>query len=381
MTNDELRITNYELRFTHYVWLLLSGLLISLASFLSFGLLALLAPLGLSVLLWVLPCPERRRWLQLTGDALVFFAGLVAPWLIYQMVLGNGFLDIWRVSMSYHLGLERDYWTWVFFHLCDFFAFLGAPLTIGVALGIGYAVRDVWCKQDTGALPLGFALGLLLLDLSGAAQGEVARVWLFLTPFAVIAAVYGLSRLASKRWHGALFLALLALHLLVFNAFLRVVTTGITDPPAREHIFSLDTRAHPVNAELGDEITLLGYVLEPERVEPGATLHLTLYWQAKEQMTQPYTVFTHLLGPDGDFVAQQDNMPQQGRAPTTCWIPGEIIADEYAITVPADAVPGAYTLTSGFYILETGDRLPARGTGATPDNEIVLTTLSVAGAP
>ncbi len=382
MANDEWRMVNDASRFTfRRLWFFLSGLLLAFASFLSFGSLALLAPLGLSALLWIAPHPERRRWLPLAGDALIFFAGLIAPWLVYQLAFGNGFLDIWRVSMSYHLGLARDYWTWVFFHLYDFFAFLGAPLAIGFALGAGFAVRDTLRKQEAGALPLGFALGLLLLDISGVAQGEVARVWLFLTPFAVIAAAYGLSRLASKRWHGTLWLALLALHLLVFNAFLRVVTTGITDPPAREHTFSLAPRAHPVNAELGDALSLVGYAVEPERVEPGTTLHVTLYWQARKPLTQPYTVFTHLLGPDGALLAQQDNMPQQGHAPTTCWISGEIIADDYALTVPADAAPGAYTLTTGLYIWETGDRLPARGPGATPDNEIVLTALSIPGAP
>ncbi|HOU14715.1 MAG TPA: hypothetical protein PKZ84_16540 [Anaerolineae bacterium] len=386
---SESRFTFYVLRFTFYVsrfalhraWFFLGGVLLAFASFLSFGPLTMLAPLGLNALLWILPHPERRRWLPLAGDALVFFAGLVAPWLVYHIAFGNGFLDIWRVSMSYHLGLGRDYWTWVFFHLYDFFAFLGAPMAIGFTLGVGYAIRDVWRKQDAGVLPLGFALGLLLLDLSGAAQGEVARVWLFLTPFAVITAAYGLARLTDKHWHRALLAALLALHVLVFNAFLRVVTTGVTDPPMRTHTFSLDARAHPVNAELGDAILLLGYAVEPERIEPGITLHLTLYWQARRQMTQPYTVFTHLLGPDGDLAAQQDNMPQSGNAPTTCWIPGEIIADDYALAVPADAAPGAYTLTTGLYLWETGDRLPTRGTGATPDNEIVLTTFTLPGAP
>jgi hypothetical protein len=382
LTTNDSRITSCVSRFMfRRVWFFLGGLLLAFATFLSFGPLTVLASLGLSALFWVLPHPEHRRWLHLAGDALVFFSGLVVPWLVYQVVFGNGFLDIWRVSMSYHLGLERDYWTWLFFHLYDFFAFLGAPLVIGFVIGVGYAVRDVWRKRDAGALPLGFVCGLLLLDLSGMAQGEVARVWLFLTPFAVIAGVYGLSRLASKRWHGTLLLVLLALHLLVFNAFLRVVTTGVTDPPAREHVFDLDVVMYPINAEFGDEIVLLGYALEPDSVAPGTSLYLTLYWQAKRQMTQPYTVFTHLLGPDGNFAAQQDNMPQQGHAPTTCWLAGEVIADDYVLTIPAEAIPGTYTLTTGLYLLETGDRLPARGAGVTPDNEVVLITLPITETP
>ena len=195
----ELQSTQHAAYNTQYVWLFFSGLLLASASFLSFGTLALLAPLGLSALVWALPYPERRQWGQLILKALVFFAGLIIPWLVYQAMFDNGFLDIWRVSMAYHLGLGRDYWTWLVFHLYDFFAFLGAPLTFGFVLGVGYAVRALRRRQDTSALPLGFALGLLLLDVSGAAQGEVARVWLFLTPFAVITAAYGIACLAPKR--------------------------------------------------------------------------------------------------------------------------------------------------------------------------------------
>jgi hypothetical protein len=379
LANGESRITNHRSRITPYVWLLSSGLLLAGASFLSFGPLALLAPLGLSALLWALPYPERRQWAYLALKALVFFTGLIVPWLVYQVAFGSGFLDIWRVSMAYHLGLGRNYWTWLVFHLYDFLAFLGVPLAIGLVAGVGYAVWDVRCKQDTGVTPLAFAFGLLLLNVSGAAQGEVARVWLFLTPFATIAAAYGLSRLASKHHHGTLLLVLLALHLLVFNAYLRVVTTGVTDPPARERAFSLDADIRPIDAEFGDGIALLGYEVEPEPLEPGSTLRLTLYWQAKSQMTQPYNVFTHLFGPDGDLLAQQDNMPLHDRAPTTCWVPGEIIADDYALNVPAQARPGTYTLVVGLYVWQTGARLPARGAHTTPDDVVVLTTFVESG--
>jgi hypothetical protein len=361
---------------TRHTWLLLSGLLLSITTFLSFGPLVMLAPMGLAAALWVLPHPDRRRWGALAVDTLVFFAGLVLPWLVYQLVFGNGFLDIWRVSMAYHLGLGRDYGVWLFYHLYDFFAFLGLPLALLFVAGLIMVLRG-GLKDARIALPLGFGLGLLLLDLSGTARGEVARVWLFLTPFAVIGAAYGLSHLTHRRWPTVIVIALLSAQLLVFNVFLRVVTTGITDPPVFTRIPS--AHATTIDARFGEQIALVAYEITPDNVQPGATLTVTLTWRAIAQMPRPYTVFVHLLGPDGNLVAQHDGIPQHDNAPTTCWRPGDLIPDPHPLTLPTNVVPGEYTLITGLYFWETGERLPARGATATPDNIVRVTSIDVQG--
>jgi len=207
------------------------------------------------------------------------------------------------------------------------------------------------------------------------------RVWLFLTPFAVLVAARGLTCLRLG-WRGfALIGFLLALQLLTFNAFLRVVTTGLTDPPAHTRAFDPPPISHPLSARFSidgaDSIALLGYDLEPATPTPGDTLHLTLYWQSLKPIARPYTVFTHLIGPDNQLAGQQDNAPQQGTAPTTCWVPGEIIADPYDIPISPQSPPGNYVLETGFYLWETGDRLPVTGPIATPDGRAILRTISV----
>jgi 4-amino-4-deoxy-L-arabinose transferase-like glycosyltransferase len=133
---------------------------------------------------------------------------------------------------------------------------------------------------------------------------------------------------------------------------------------------------YPMVSRLGEGIELLGYDLAadagcemleagdatPERLTlhaEGCILHLTLYWRAWALMDIGYTVFTHLLGPDGQIQAQQDNQPQGGAFPTLEWFPGDVIPDEYALAVPADAPPGGYALEVGMYRLETRERLPA----------------------
>jgi len=81
----------------------------------------------------------------------------------------------------------------------------------------------------------------------------------------------------------------------------------------------------------------------------GADLHLVLYWQAAAPVTESYTVFTQLLDPGGQLVAQQDNLPVEGLAPTNTWQPGALIRDPYRLTVPAAAAPGEYSLLIGMY--------------------------------
>jgi hypothetical protein len=178
---------------------------------------------------------------------------------------------------------------------------------------------------------------------------------------------------SQRRWLGAA--ALLAVQLLVFNAFLRVVTTGVTDPPSRDRRCDVPTAANAVDARFDEQIALLGYDLAPNRVEPGEPLTVTLTWQARAPIRHSYTVFNHLTTPAGDLLAQQDGLPQEGRAPTTCWLPGEVVTDTYVLTLPDDIAADRVRLVTGLYRWETGERLPVDGTAATPNRAVELAVL------
>lgn len=97
----------------------------------------------------------------------------------------------------------------------------------------------------------------------------------------------------------------------------------------------------------GGPIELLG--VEMGRARPGQSLHLVLYWQAQAPVTESYTVFTQLFDPAGHLVAQQDNLPVQGMAPTQTWEPAVVIRDPYQLALPAQAPPGRYRLVMGMY--------------------------------
>ncbi|MEZ4709695.1 MAG: hypothetical protein R3A44_20975 [Caldilineaceae bacterium] len=87
----------------------------------------------------------------------------------------------------------------------------------------------------------------------------------------------------------------------------------------------------------------------PATAEAGVDLHLVLYWQADASMAESYTVFTQLFDPGGALIAQQDNLPVQGLAPTNTWQPGALIRDVYRLSIPANSPAGTYSLHVGLY--------------------------------
>jgi hypothetical protein len=118
----------------------------------------------------------------------------------------------------------------------------------------------------------------------------------------------------------------------------------------------------PLDADLGGQVTLLGANLKPVTassgvLKPSDTLTVTLVWQGQVEMDTSYRVFLHLLGPDGSLLVQSDGEPADWTRPTTGWAPGEVVLDQRVLTVPDDAPPGQYTLTTGLYQASTGDRL------------------------
>jgi hypothetical protein len=95
--------------------------------------------------------------------------------------------------------------------------------------------------------------------------------------------------------------------------------------------------------------------------QPEGALTITLAWRAERTPTTSYRVFVHLLDAEGGLVAQSDGVPAGWTRPTTGWLPGEYIVDTHTLSIPADAVPGPYTLQTGLYDPDTGSRLTDPG--------------------
>jgi len=144
---------------------------------------------------------------------------------------------------------------------------------------------------------------------------------------------------------------------------------------APERLFTVPTEIqHRLRANLADKVAFLGYDLDKVTVKPGGALHLTLYWQALARMETSYTVFVHLLDAQDRTWGQKDNPPVKGTHPTTSWLPGEVVIDEYEIAVDAEAPAGEYQIEVGMYDLATMLRLSVYDEQGNPlpDDRILL---------
>ncbi|HYN88640.1 MAG TPA: hypothetical protein VER55_08920, partial [Ardenticatenaceae bacterium] len=111
--------------------------------------------------------------------------------------------------------------------------------------------------------------------------------------------------------------------------------------------------------------------------EAGDTVSVRLFWRAEAAIERDYTVFVHLVGPDGELVAQRDQQPLGGFFPTSYWSPGRVVPDEYQLVLPPDAPPGMYDLRVGMYDLESGRRLAVTREGEPAADAVRLAPLQV----
>ena len=126
-------------------------------------------------------------------------------------------------------------------------------------------------------------------------------------------------------------------------------------------VLRLQPIQHSASGQLGP-IHLVGYDLDNPSPAAEQTLRLHLYWQAQTATDADYQVFNHLLDDSGHIVAQSDGQPLSDtllRRGTSAWDdPREILySREFAFPLPADLDPGQYTLITGFYHRQDGQRL------------------------
>lgn len=84
-------------------------------------------------------------------------------------------------------------------------------------------------------------------------------------------------------------------------------------------------------------------------LHPGDTVNIGLSWRAATRMTADYTVFVHADESASHRRIQRDSMPCAASFGTSHWAAGQQVRDSYALTVPADAPAGTYTVTTGVY--------------------------------
>jgi hypothetical protein len=141
---------------------------------------------------------------------------------------------------------------------------------------------------------------------------------------------------------------------------------------------TLGPSMHAVQADFAGQLGVLGFEVNAATATRGGELVVNVHWQATSAMSETYTGFMHLVGPDGRLVAQDDHELGRGFYRTIFWQPGQVVRERYALAVPEDAPSGQYALKTGVYSFPSLKRLPVlSASAAAQDDTITLGAIPV----
>lgn len=96
---------------------------------------------------------------------------------------------------------------------------------------------------------------------------------------------------------------------------------------------------------LGYNLSKLGFEHDPQApLYPGDTLHLTLFWQAREKPKSAILLAIELTDSRGEAVTRRETSPVEGGYPPTAWEQGEIVRGQHYLLIPSPSPPGRYRL-------------------------------------
>ena len=336
-------------------WLFISGIFLSLATFLSIGNVALLILLGsyTLILLW----QQRQPVHSVLPQLVIFGLGAASVWLLYWLGWGVSPWAVVQVGLNEHFALvtaQRSYLIWLSYNLLDLAIFVGLPIMVAFLAAILMAIRKIKREplSEAEVLAVATAVLILVLNLSGSTRGEVGRIWLFFMPLIALTGSIWLARwLPNWRWQWA-WAGLQLLWAIGLGLSWQPVEATIVR--AEQPTFSaLPSNAAPANVHFGSQILLERIAVE----KMSEAIIVTLAWQAEGRNERPYTVFNHLVDAEGNIVAQADGWSVDGEWPPTCWQPGQAVVDQHQITLPSNLPPGSYTVRTGLYDARDGTRV------------------------
>jgi len=128
-------------------------------------------------------------------------------------------------------------------------------------------------------------------------------------------------------------------------------------PPAMPQTQASETLA--VYGSEQAQIELVRASATPEMLHPGDTATVRLAWLSRTPVTTDYSIFLHLVDEAGLTIAQLDTMPGGGLRPTSGWVVGGLLEEEYTVAIPTTVyTPNQARWQVGFYDPQNGERLP-----------------------
>ncbi|MBI4301861.1 MAG: phospholipid carrier-dependent glycosyltransferase [Chloroflexi bacterium] len=267
----------------------------------------------------------------------------------------------------------------------------GGLLVLLLRRRVSTDVPDSSARASLALLAVALGVGaLLLLRFSQSFVGAHGRYLYPMAGPAAILTALGLTqyRCAVGRWLLPGFIAFLFI-LAIASPRLYIAPLAVNPEVVSEEALraeALRAEAQPVDALFDGGARLVGYRLDNPWVMPGGEVRVTLYWQAVSDITTNWTIYVHVLDPEGTLRGQHDAIPLGGHYPTLFWRRGQIWKETRTIPLESEAPPGGYQLEVGLYdysIWGTSRELHASVTahGETWAGGLLLGQLRVLGSP
>lgn len=168
--------------------------------------------------------------------------------------------------------------------------------------------------------------------------------------------------LNSARAAPRLLIAVLMIGITLFILKLGVIDR--VDTPIRRENAAIE---QPVNANLDNQIMLLGYDVSGAPFMPGGVMNFNLYWQLNgDEINTDYSSVVTLKDSSGIAYWQQTAY-QPGGLATRHWLPGTYVQERVRLEIPLDTPPGSYSVSISLYDPVMTRSLDVINTAGNPD--------------
>ena len=312
-------------------------------------------------------CPPAV-WLTRLAALLAGFASVAGGWLLFNMlnyghplawaqiqaanaallrpvpltageVLAT--LPSWFTSYWGNMGIELHYDAWVDAVLFAAFALAAAGCVLAFARRLpaianrtGFALLLIWQTVLSG---------MFIWWLRSYTGTENSRLIMPGVSTIVTLVVLGWLTLAPARTQTMVVFAAPAMLLgLAIATPILTIRPAYAEPStySREAIVAAYRLPSAGVALFDGAIDLLHAEVSPRHVRAGEALGVTLYWGARQPITQSYRVLIEAVDMDGKIIGSTYALPYGGRFATQRWQPGAYFRDEYLLTIAPDAPHG-----------------------------------------
>jgi hypothetical protein len=132
-----------------------------------------------------------------------------------------------------------------------------------------------------------------------------------------------------------------------------------------------------VDGVLAEQVRVRSFALDDEPVRAGASVGLTVEWEAVGPIALDWRQVTFLRDQSGEVVDQTERSLGGGSGGTSTWAPGRWVFRSSGLPIPAKTPPGEYTVGVGLYDSRARRMAPVTAGAGRGGDEVRLGTVRV----